>query len=135
MKIFRQSSIRHVFVLLALTSFLLQAQAAFACSMMDTAGPVQDCCCVQPMDIAGTATCDDSGSCCEFSLELFPHTLDAQWAPLWSHLPFDRSPPTLGMIHPYVEDGHSHLVLAGFDRINPASPGTQTYLATLRLRI
>lgn len=91
---------------------------------------------MHPMDMAAapTTACDASASCCDFSLELFPHTLDAQWAPLWSHLPFDRSPPTVA-ISPHVEENQRYLVLAEFDHTNPASPGTQTYLATLRLRI
>ena len=137
MKSFRQSSIRSVFVLLALTSLLLQAQAAFACQMMEAAGPAQDCCCVEKLHRNDPAVCDEAAaqSCCKFSVEVYPHSLDAGWAPLWGSLPFDRNPAHMGIVHRPVDGAQTHSGLPELYRLDPASPGTQTYLATLRLRI
>lgn len=136
MKRFKHSYARRFSaLLLMLSSLLLQAQSAFACQMMETAGPAQDCCCVGKPHCNDPAICDEAASCCEFSLELHPHTLDAGWAPLSGSLPFDHSPAQLIVIHRWVDDAQTHSGLPELYRLNPASFGTQTYLATLRLRI
>lgn len=135
MEYFRRPFLRSLFVLLALTSLLLQARSVFACWMMDTAGPAQDCCCVEKRHHNDSSVCDEAAPCCEFSVELYPHSLDAGRAPLRVATELDHDPVYAGVIHQPAQVAQPPSLPPSFYRLVPASPGTHTYLATLRLRI
>lgn len=132
---------RNALLLLTLISVLLQVQSAFACQMMEVSGPAKDCCCGDPVDRAdllGLTQTHHGDPCCDFSLEVSFNELDVGSAPLWSPAQLlDHDPPDVPLAYtlPIVPVPVRHATVASYSVTNPSDPGSQTYLATQRLRI
>ena len=141
MNFFRRHSVyRTLLVVITLLGLLLQAESAFACQMMEDAGPAKECCCG---DKATTPNPEpdhqpDQSPCCDFSLELsFKNSHDGSSSPLLISTQPDHSPP-LQAIPSYTLawSGQDTSRMPAWRRdFDPGHSGTHTYLNTLRLRI
>jgi hypothetical protein len=134
----QQTVLRKWLMLLAFPALLLQVQPAFACSMMDIDGQVEDCCCQSSPDQPAAAELKTDTGCCEFSLTLTFAEPDERSAPLMllssqaDSDPPDALPARVALDRSILTGPYS---IARYHRASPAHPGTGTYLATLRLRI
>ena len=132
----RHSGYRTFLMVMTLLGLLLQAESAFACQMMDAAGPAKECCCGDKPVVPISHQHADQRLCCDFSFELsFKNSYDDS-SPLLVSVQSGHSPP-LYAAPGYTLNGSSHERAGVTWRrdFDPAHPGTQTYLTTLRLRI
>jgi hypothetical protein len=138
----RRTSILRALLLLTVALGPLQAQAAFACAMMDTV--VHDeCCCGdhQPVDGCTDHDCDsklDSAtSCCQGSIELGLDEDGAGEPAMVKPPESDADPPAALLVSSEVLFvPHLSPVPDEFSHRTPASAsGSDTWLVTRRLRI
>lgn len=119
--------------------FGLQVQASFACTIADYSGPVASCCCgdEQMPDI----TLDDNPPCCEYSQGVVVKGSDpAQKSEALAtggsfEFKFDPPPVFFALLAIWLEPRPYSQPIASLDFVPVHALGTQTYLATQRLRI
>lgn len=136
----RHSGYRTLLVVTTLLGLLLQVQTAFACQMMDAAGPAKACCCGDKATHPNPEPDHepDQSPCCDFSLELsFKNIHDGSSPPLLISTQPDHSPPVYAIPSYTLAWSEPGTLRAPAWRRDfaPARSGTHTYLATLRLRI
>lgn len=126
---------RKALIALLLCSFLFQVQTVFACQMMDHSGPVEQCCCDD------MALPKAEPVCCDIHTELTVKAVDAdkdEPVALSSQPSLDPPPATLVFLLTTLWPDAVQTSPSPVTRdlaANPAHPGTQTWLTTLRLRI
>ena len=132
-----QSSLRRILLVLILVIGPVQAQALFACEMMDRV-PNENCCCDEYSDL-GDVVLAKSDPCCEKSIELSVDHSGEQSPPTAKPLEVrsDVDPPQTLFVA-----AHSNLNIQIIGRtVYPTSAntfsenGSRTYLVTQRLRI
>lgn len=130
------SGYRPLLVAITLLGLLLQAESAFACRMMEDAGPSKECCCGDKPAVPTSHQHADQRPCCDFSLELSFKSSDDDSSPLLISTQSGNSPP-LYAAPGYTFSGSPRELAGTIWRrdFDPGHPGTQTYLTTLRLRI
>lgn len=125
-----------------LLGLLLQVQTVFACQMMDHSGPIEHCCCgemaAQKQSSDGQS---DHSPCCDISTELTLKASDLETnepVALQSSPAFELPQATFVflIVSLWPETANPPLPPANRDLdADPGSPGTDTYLSTLRLRL
>lgn len=124
-----------------LLGLLLQVQTVFACQMMEHSGPIKHCCCGE---MATQKQSDDEAShspCCDIGTELTLKASDTET----NEVVALQSNPTLELpqatfvflivsLWPEIANPPLRPEIWDLDA-DPGSPGTGTYLSTLRLRI
>jgi len=124
-----------------LCALLLQVQSVFACQMMDNSGPIEQCCCDDESSPAAVGEAQHSAmQCCDYGLEVSMDVDIDEDHPvlLTSHSSLDPPPIAvyfiLAALWPELEQTSPAPALWDLDS-QPAHPGTETWLSTLRLRI
>jgi hypothetical protein len=137
-------------VVLVLLGLLLQVQTVFACQMMDHSGPIEHCCCGEmaahkqsdnQVDNQSDHDQTRTSACCDISSGLSFKAGDLENEDpiaIQSHSAFELPPAALVFLlvslWPETAGPPSSPDLWDLDT-KPGSPGTATYLSTLRLRI
>lgn len=125
-----------------LLGLLLQAQTVFACQMMELSGPIKHCCCDETarqkqsdVDQVRHSTCCDIGT--ELTLKASdPETNEAVTLQLSPAFELPQATLVLLIVSLWPEIANPPLPPEIWDLdADPGSPGTGTYLSTLRLRI
>jgi hypothetical protein len=129
-------------IALMLLGLLFQVQIVFACQMMEYSGPINPCCCGEMATPEKTDNDHvETSGCCDISGELVFKAIDLEGeepVALQSGSASELPPATLVFIlaslWPQLVSTPPSESLRHLDA-DPGSPGTATYLSTLRLRI
>lgn len=126
--------------ILLLLVFGLQVQATFACEMADYSGAAEDCCCDDRGDRQRDTAMDGTSACCEYSQGLVVKGSDPAQdnAPITVGKSMELEPPPVLLAFVAIWFNQPLLptkAIHGQTVIPPLTSGTQTYLATQRLRI
>lgn len=131
---------KSIVALFLLLVFGLQVQASFACKIADHSGPAESCCCDGKGEEQRDVVMDDGAACCEHSQGVVIKGSDPAQnnEPVTPNKSFELDlPPVLiafvamWLDQPLLPSRPVHYLAD----VPPYNLGTQTYLATQRLRI
>lgn len=131
---------KSIVTLFLLLVFSLQVQASFACKIADYSGPAENCCCDGNGEQQRDVVVEDGSACCEHSQNVgvkgSDPAQDNEPVTVSKSFELDLPPVLVALVaiwldQPLLPSSPIH----DLADVPPHSLGTQTYLATQRLRI